>query len=327
METRFGFTKMTITEFEHWMAAERVARTIIYLQQHHTWSPDYSSFNGNNHFELQRNMRDHHVNHNGWSNIGQHFSIFPDGAIVTGRSLETSPACIFGNNANAICIENVGNFDTGKDTMRSEQAEAIIRATAAICRKFSIPLNTDKVVYHHWFDLSSGARNNGTRNNKSCPGTAFFGGNKVADCERNFLPLVNNVLNGIPVQPAAPILKYVAVTANTLNIRKQPNAQSDKVPDREPAIFGAILRVFKIQNGWYKISSSKQHWVSGAHTKDVLRATVNADTLNVRIGPGTSFSKTGSVVKGTELFISEEQDGWCRISFGDKWVKKEFLSF
>lgn len=327
METRFGFTKMTISEFEQWIAAERVARTIIYLQQHHTWAPDYSSFNGNNHLELQKNMRDYHVNHNGWSNIGQHFSIFPDGAIVTGRSLENSPACILGNNANAICIENVGNFDTGKDTMRPEQADAIIRATAAICRKFSIPVNTEKIVYHHWFDLGSGARNNGTRNNKSCPGTSFFGGNKVADCEQHFLPLVNSVLSGIPVQPAAPILKYVTVTANTLNIRKQPNAQADKVPDREPAIFGAILRVFKEQNGWLKISSSKQHWVSGAHTKNVTRATVNTDTLNVRLGPGTSFSKTGSLAKGTELFIVEEQDGWCRISFDDKWVKKEFLSF
>lgn len=327
METKFGFTKMSISEFEQWIAAQRVARTVLILQQHHTWSPDYSLFNGANHFTMQKGMRDHHVNSNGWSDIGQHFSIFPDGVIVTGRTLESSPACIFGNNANSICIENVGNFDTGKDVMHAEHSDAIIRATAAICRKFSIPLNTNKVVYHHWFNLSTGARNNGSGNNKSCPGTAFFGGNKVADCEQNFLPLVNNVLNGIPVQPDVPILKYVCVTANSLNIRKQARADADKVTDREPALFGAILRVFKEQNGWYKISSSKQHWVNGSFAKEVRRATVNTSTLNVRNGPGTTFSKIGSLLQNDEVFISEESNNWCRISLDEKWVSKDFLSF
>jgi hypothetical protein len=66
-------------------------------------------------------MKNHHVNNNGWADIGQHFSIFPDGKICTGRNLESTPACIYGRNANAICIENVGYFDTGKDTMTTAQ--------------------------------------------------------------------------------------------------------------------------------------------------------------------------------------------------------------
>jgi hypothetical protein len=162
METQYGFTKMDISEFENWMANFRVGRTVIYLQQHHTVAPSYRHFNGTNHFQLQRNMKDYHVGNNGWMDIGQHFSIFPDGAIVTGRSLELTPACIYGNNSGAICIENVGFFDTGVDVMSPAQSDAIVRATAAICKKFGIPVNTDKIVYHHWFHLSTGSRNNGT---------------------------------------------------------------------------------------------------------------------------------------------------------------------
>lgn len=327
METKFDFTKRSISEFENWIANFKVARTVLYLQQHHTWSPNYTLFDGNNHFELQKSMKDYHVHHNGWMDIGQHFTIFPDGSIITGRSLEVSPACILGNNANAICIENLGNFDIDKDVMTTQQRDGIIRATAAICKKFSIPVNTDKIVYHHWFNLSTGERNNGTQNNKSCPGTNFFGGNTVEACQANFLPLVLEALNGDIETDTSSILKYVTVTSDTLNIRKQPKYNSDKVPDREPATFGAVLRVYQVKNGWLKISDSKNHWVSERYTREVIRAAVNADALNVRNGPGKEFMKVSSLKKGEEVFIFGQQDDWCQVSMEDKWVKASFLDF
>jgi len=194
MTSKLGFTKLSISEFEQWIANLKVAKTILYIQQHHTWNPSYISFKNDNHFELQLAMKNYHVNNHGWMDIGQHFTTFPDGSILTGRSLEQTPACIFGFNANAICIENLGNFDLGKDTMTAAHKETIVRMTAALCKKFNIPVNSQKIVYHHWFNLSTGERNNGTKNNKTCPGTNFFGGNKVADCEKNFLPLVEGVL-------------------------------------------------------------------------------------------------------------------------------------
>ncbi len=317
---------MSIDEFEKWITSLRLARTIVYLQMHHTYSPNYALFKGNNHFELQRGMKNHHVNNNGWADIGQHFTIFPDGVILTGRSLEESPACIFGNNANAICIEHLGNFDKGGDTMNEAQKNSILRATAAICKKFSIPVNTDKIVYHHWFNLSTGERNNGSGGNKSCPGTNFFGGNKVADCQKNFLPLVNALLSGSPAnEPAATVLKYVCVNANSLNIRKGPAASFEKAADREPATLGAILRVFKVQNGWYKIAGSKQHWVSAQYTTEVKRAVVNADTLNVRNAPDASALALGAVMNKEEVFVFEERNGWTKISLEEKWVKSSYL--
>lgn len=326
METKYGFTKMDIAEFENWIANFRVGRTILFLQQHHTYSPSYQHFDGVNHFHLQKNMKDYHVGTNGWMDIGQHFSIFPDGTILTGRSLELTPACIYGNNSAAICIENVGFFDVGNDVMTQLQSDSIVRATAAICKKFSIPVSTDKIVYHHWFHLSTGVRNNGTGGNKTCPGTNFFGGNKVTDCELNFLPLVRNAVTG-SVSPAPVLLKYASVTANFLNVRIAPSGYAQKASDREPLILGSVLRVYEEQNSWYRISSSQQHWVSARYTDDVERALVNATVLNVRSGPSTAFEKVGSYLKNQEVFIYEKSNGWCKVSLDNKWVKESYLDY
>lgn len=329
METKYGFTKMTIAEFETWLTTLKLARTVLTVQQHHTWSPGYTHFKGTNHFELQKGMKNHHVNNNGWSDIGQHFTSFPDGTILTGRSLETTPACIYGQNSNSICIEHLGNFDNGGDDMTPAHKETIVRMTAKICSKFSIPVDTNKVLYHHWFDLGTGQRNNGTKNNKSCPGTNFFGGNKVEHCIANFLPLVQartkapapNGTNNPPIQ------KYVCVNAATLNVRTGPGTAHAKATDRQAATLGAILRVFESKNGWYRISGSQQHWVAGLYTIEVRRATVNADTLNVRSGPGINFPKLGAYTKGYEVFICKEKDAWCQVSMDEKWVSKSYLTF
>jgi len=323
--SKLGFTKMDISEFESWVTGLNVARTILYIQQHHTWNPSYVSFKGNNHFELQQGMKSYHVTNNGWMDIGQHFTTFPDGSIMTGRSLEQNPACILGFNAHAICIENLGNFDQGKDGMTVAHKDAIVRMTAAISKKFSIPVNADKIVYHHWFNLSTGERNNGTKNNKTCPGTGFFGGNSVTACQQHFLPLVSAALSGQQNNPSSILLLYAVVVANSLNIRVAPDANS-KLATGPSAILGSILRVYEIKNGWYRISSTQQRWVKASFTKIVEMFRVNATTLNVRSGPGVSYPKVGSLGKGQEIFVSEESGNWYRVQTGNTWVSKDFLT-
>ena len=327
METKFGFELRTVDEFVQWFSNIRIARTILYVQQHHTAIPNYKHFNGRNHFELQKGMKNSHVLGRGWIDIGQHFTIFPDGMVMTGRSLEVSPAGIYGKNSHSICIENLGNFDRNGDVMTHEQRESIIKVTAAICSRLAIPINTDRIVYHHWYRLDNGVRNNGSGGNKTCPGTNFFGGNKVADCETHFLPLVLAELNGSQPVMEDRILKYVSVTATRLNIRKKADLNSAKVADREPVKFGAILRVYEEKDGWFRISNSKQHWVSGMYTQDVKRATANASALNVRDRAGVHGTKIGLLKRGEELFVYEEKDSWCRICVEQKWVKKSYLTF
>ncbi|MDR4307857.1 N-acetylmuramoyl-L-alanine amidase [Chelatococcus sambhunathii] len=326
----YGFTKRTIAEFEAWIAGVSVARTIRFVQIHHTWVPSYAQFSGGNHFDMQRGMKTYHVSHNGWSDIGQHLSIFPDGAILTGRALNSSPACIYQNNANAICIENVGDFDSGRDAMTADQRTAIIRATAALLKRFGmVARDSTGIVYHHWFDLNTGARTNGSGSTKSCPGTNFFGGNKVANFNANFLPPVLAALAGgaPPIAPAAVggIIKFAYVDADFLNIRSGPATANPTISANGRVELGSVVRVFQIQNDWYKISSSQQHWIYGRLTHDVTPKTVNTDDTNARSGPGTAFAIVKTFQSGDAVFVHEAQNGWSRVA-PDLWIKSTLLS-
>jgi len=328
MEMRNGFYKLTVHEFENWISNIRVGRTVMKIQQHHTYVPSYVHFTGSNHFERQLAMKNYHVNQNGWRDIGQHFTIFPDGTVLTGRSLESSPACITNQNANSICIENFGNFDLNGDAMTLLQKESIITVTAALCKKFNLQVNSNTIVYHHWFRLDNGLRNNGSGNNKSCPGTNFFGGNKVADFEQNLAPLVTAKLQEHTTKAENhTIIRYVVVTASILNVRTAPHSGSAKARERSGIEMGAILRVYDVRDNWLKISNSLEHWVSGRFTALVKRAIVNAKHLNVRTGPGTHYPKSSRLLKDEVVFIHEVSNGWCRTGLGDQWVSERFLTF
>ena len=320
MEKKFGFLKMNVGEFKEYILTTKVARTVLSVQEHHTWKPSYASFNRKNHFELQRNMKDYHVHHNGWSDIGQHITIFPDGLIVTGRSFERSPDCIFGQYSNAFCIENLGNFDADGNSMRPEQRESIVEVTAVLCKKFDLAINTNSIVYHHWFNLSTGQRNNGSGGNKSCPGTQFFGGNKVGDCEANFLPEVRQAYDNL-VQIAAhsPILKYVSVNAAHLNVRTGPHYTNPIA--RSPLSRGVVVRVFDIaNNGWLKISSKEEHWISGRFNYEVKKVEIKSDEAASRLGPGAEFPRAATFVKNEELFVHEQLNNWFRINMTGEWL-------
>lgn len=97
------------------------------LHIHHTWKPSHKDFNGGNHIELQEAMRNYHVNVRGWSDIGQHVSIAPDGKVILGRSFDRSPASIKGYNSGGFCVEMIGDFDEGKDKLEGKQLESIVK--------------------------------------------------------------------------------------------------------------------------------------------------------------------------------------------------------
>jgi hypothetical protein len=190
VKTEGQFALLTREEFASWLKGLNIQRKITLVQEHHTASPDYRDFNGSNHFKLCESMKAYHVNNRGFQDIAQNFTTFPDGTIMVCRPLNTAPAGIKGANANGICIENVGNFDKGKDTMTEEQKKTILFMAAALCKKFNLPIDTNHIVYHHWYDLNTGVRTNGTGVTKSCPGTNFSGGNTVDSAQKYFIPLV-----------------------------------------------------------------------------------------------------------------------------------------
>lgn len=197
MKTQYGFTLVTIGEFESWLTQQKVTRKITVIQEHHTWSPSYKQFTGSNHFQLQKNMRDYHVNSAGYADIAQNFTVFPDGMICTGRSMNVAPAGCRGANTNGICIENLGNFDVGGDTMKATQKDVIVRMAAALLKKFKLSPETG-ITYHAWWtdDGKSLGTYIASRSCKTCPGTAFFGGNTRASYDKNLKPLIVKAMNG-----------------------------------------------------------------------------------------------------------------------------------
>ena len=184
------FILFSMEEFADYLNDNEFSRKIKLIQNHHTYMPAYPQFKNNNHFKLLQAMENYHVNTNGWSEIGQNLTTFPDGTIALCRSIDKIPAGIKGANTNGICVEHVGNFDSGCDAMTPLHKACIIKTNKLLCAKFNLTPSTESIVYHHWYDMVTGKRTTGSGSTKSCPGTNFFGGNTLAQCEQNFRPLI-----------------------------------------------------------------------------------------------------------------------------------------
>ena len=179
--------------FSEYISGINIKRKIKLIQLHHTYSPSYKEFNGENHEKLQNGMRNYHVNTNGWADIAQHFTIFPDGVIMSGRNLETAPAGIYGANSNGICIECLGNFDKDRDVMTEAQKNAIVAVARILLDKFGLSAENG-VTYHAWWTSDGKSLGDYIKGEsaKTCPGTAFFGGNTRQAYEKNLMPLIKN---------------------------------------------------------------------------------------------------------------------------------------
>ncbi len=191
MQQQGKFILFSTAEFAQWLTGLSLVRKIKLVQNHHTWLPDYSTFNKmKDHFKLLASMEKSHIER-GFAEIAQNLTTFPDGTVAVCRSFETMPAGIKGVNQFGICIEHLGNFDAGSDAMTAAHRNTIIKVNSLLCKKFGLTPSTDSVVYHHWYDLTTGKRvKDGSPNTKTCPGTNFFGGNTVEACAKNFIPLL-----------------------------------------------------------------------------------------------------------------------------------------
>lgn len=143
------------------------------------------------HFDCLEGMRNSHLK-NGWAATGQNITIFEDGkiAISLDRNLNRVPAGIRLANAGALCIEIIGCFDKGKDKIIEAQKQSVIHVYACLADKFSIPINSNYIVYHAWYTYSGNRLPDYIpgQSSKSCPGTAFWGqGNTVSAAKRGFL--------------------------------------------------------------------------------------------------------------------------------------------
>ncbi|NLW35768.1 N-acetylmuramoyl-L-alanine amidase [Syntrophorhabdus aromaticivorans] len=261
------FMVFDVSEFAVWLDSQQIHRYIRLVQNHHTWNPSYQHFKGDNHLALLAAMENAHIER-GFSEIAQNITTFPDGTVAVCRALDKIPAGIKGANTSAVCIENLGNFDAGKDAMSAAHKDSIVQTNALLCTRFKLKADTSTIVYHHWYDLDTGEKRDGLGNTKTCPGTGFFGGNSVEDALAGFIPLVKEAImqNGRGgAAKAKDILYKGRVSAGVLNVRDMPDL-TGRVLRRLRK--GVVVVVYEWKGDWGRIHPSDACWVNRSYLEE-----------------------------------------------------------
>ena len=274
MKTQNGFTLLeNAKDVRNWLAKQNVTRTITRLQVHHMDAPSYSTWEKTDkrvfaepHFGRTQSLNDY--GKRTWGSgasdghghyIAQHFNVFPDGKITTGRNLNSTPIGIRGWNTNAICVEIYGKFDKGHDVMNAKQKEAVIYLYGELCKRFDIPVNTSHIRPHCWFTAGGTylGKYNSSRSAKTCPGTNFWGVGCSISGFNKFLADVKAYVNGkAPVEEKPKETKVnkegkVNVSSGTLNVRKSYDADSTKLGELKDN--AKVKIVATVSNGWLRI--------------------------------------------------------------------------
>ena len=273
MKTQNGFTLLENKEdVKKWLNSQKVTRTITRLQVHHMDLPNYSTWEKTDkkvfdepHFGRTQSLNDYGKRTWNYSDghgkyIAQHFNVFPDGMITTGRHLNSKPIGIRGWNDGAICIEIYGDFDKSHDVMNAKQKEAVIALYGELCKRFGIPVDTAHIRPHCWFTAGGTylGKYNSSRSAKTCPGTNFWGVGCSPSGFNKFLADIKEYVNGKEVQasPTSSEFKpYIArVNTDGLNARKGAGVEYDIecVLDKGTAI--TVVAEIKAKDGgsWLK---------------------------------------------------------------------------
>ena len=132
--------------------------------------------------------------------------------------------------------------------------------------------------------------------------------------------------NKTETQGNAANIKGIVNTAE-LNIRKEPDAGSDRVGGY---VFGNRVIITETKDGWGKTDKG---WISltyvyqdGAKGANPAKGIVSGDQVNVRSGPGTEYDRVGSMTYGQRVNILEQfkygnsawgctEDGWVCLDY------------
>ena len=108
------------------------------------------------------------------------------------------------------------------------------------------------------------------------------------------------------------------VTASVLNVRSEPGTDAERVGTLKK---GAEVVINETLDGWYLITAGDlTGYVSAEYIS--LDGTVPEEglvlysALNVRTGPGTSYSRIGTLKMGSTVTVLGESGGWYKVSSG-----------
>ena len=119
------------------------------------------------------------------------------------------------------------------------------------------------------------------------------------------------------------------VTASTLNVRTGPSTSYSKASYQLTS--GELVEVVSVANGWAQLTDGNYvsaQYLMAVTTSDDGSATtmyVTCRTLNVRTGPSTSYSKVGTLSRGTSVEVVGTYGDWAKLSNG-YYVSLSYLS-
>ncbi len=123
-----------------------------------------------------------------------------------------------------------------------------------------------------------------------------------------------------------PVIATGTVTSSTLNVRSGPSSSYSNLGTLAK---GAAVSIVQkgVAGGWHKIwYNNREAYVYANYVKVALTpaitatGTVSVSTLNVRSGPGSSYSKLGSLTKGASVSIVQKGSpgGWHKIWYNNR---------
>lgn len=146
----------------------------------------------------------------------------------------------------------------------------------------------------------------------------------------------------LTLPPAALGADQAVVKGSVVNLRAAPTTGSGIV-DR--AQQGQALEVLGKQGDWYQVvNNGKTCWVAGwlvepkpaansgapaapAGENTSYRAEITENNVNIRSGPGTTYSVTGQAAAGNKYSLLDRSGDWYKISAGggSGWVYGQFV--
>jgi hypothetical protein len=135
---------------------------------HHMAFPNVTDYSREQAVKLARDCQNLHIDGNGWSDTGQHFTVSRGGYVLEGRrgSLETlrgglrqmvSAHCP-GENGRSIGIENEGTYVT--ETPPEALVDSLVKLCVVICQQYGLHAHD---IFGHWDFRAT-----------LCPGAAFY---------------------------------------------------------------------------------------------------------------------------------------------------------
>jgi len=129
---------------------------VVKLIVHHTFEPRASSYSGSS---TIKGIQNFHMDSRGWSDIGYHYLVGPDGMLFEGRPENAIGAhCPPNTGKLGICV--IGNFDSGEERLTPAALETLHQLLAHLAGKYGISVSG---IYGHRDFRSTG-----------CPGDVLY---------------------------------------------------------------------------------------------------------------------------------------------------------